>query len=944
MSDTSDKIGVKKVIGVDSEIEKNKEIIKSGFYKVASVIDANVAYGSILGHRIEKPEYEAISENNGLIETRHAKDFLKELFEKKKILKRVVPKECTSLWAFCYGATRNNKREFAFFERKSAELGLPLNWVNLEELQGEKVFVKNQLIKNLIVEAYAEFLSDRKAISKSMLHQTTSYALSLLAALETMNKIEPSIFVVANDHSPVPVAYTKIAEIKGAKTVYLQHAEVTESFPALDFSYSILRNKKSLDTYGVKGISGKAAFSERERFELSEDALRKQLETLRLNQSVPVVIYPSSIFNIQELISLIDALSNSNGIIELSVKFHPSFNDFKRVEDFGVSILDEMPATPHVAICGNSSVVVELVSNGNLVLNYFELDDIAKDYYGFVKAGLTTNLKLQHASENFWSNIDVNQIFRSLADYVPAIKSTRNQLEDYRYKEVFCEILAKNPIECRRQIWFERDLFLFRKSLLASLRNGRNTPYEDFWIVDNLNRLFDSRDVRLHELYKEARLDECSSVLEFWLNTKVMEWNGRAPSAKQLSVHVDFVRKRQCHRRLKGWLELKCFDIVLRFGTLTQVIDFLESAHFLNIYSIGINKKISFINFLKDKHEHDSALLKFYDVNRDQNLKDLDRVKIMVQTGVQVAGSPKLDNYRNVEDAFMKAHPRLAQEYHDLVRVPYRDLGDRTCFVDIKKFQAEEQKFVNLVKEKLKSGEGFSFIRLSDGEGFIFQNLSDHFTLEDSNNRQRHWWGEEIPTDIHNQLLFDLFEAVKTADVLGIPSIYRFVRDHSEKTRSLTQSLQGRGLISVLAGLKHVDTPNKLYTDDKANIATLNKIEVIADLAKNANKVIIVNSGSTNSVHEAFDSVFEFEHIQVPTHHKTSLNEKYHSSLRPLPYVYREVAKKIEAVTAPGTLVLVGAGVAGKVFMHVAKKRGGVALDLGSAMDQFLSGGIHSLF
>jgi hypothetical protein len=46
----------------------------------------------------------------------------------------------------------------------------------------------------------------------------------------------------------------------------------------------------------------------------------------------------------------------------------------------------------------------------------------------------------------------------------------------------------------------------------------------------------------------------------------------------------------------------------------------------------------------------------------------------------------------------------------------------------------------------------------------------------------------------------------------------------------------------------------------------------------------------------------------------------------------------------PGSLVLVGAGVAGKSFMDIAKKHNSVGLDLGSAMDQYIGGEIHSLF
>jgi len=39
-------------------------------------------------------------------------------------------------------------------------------------------------------------------------------------------------------HSPKPVAFTKVAQYLGLETIYIQHAEVTENFPALDFETS----------------------------------------------------------------------------------------------------------------------------------------------------------------------------------------------------------------------------------------------------------------------------------------------------------------------------------------------------------------------------------------------------------------------------------------------------------------------------------------------------------------------------------------------------------------------------------------------------------------------------------------------------------------------------------------------------------------------------------
>ena len=48
---------------------------------------------------------------------------------------------------------------------------------------------------------------------------------------------------------------------------------------------------------------------------------------------------------------------------------------------------------------------------------------------------------------------------------------------------------------------------------------------------------------------------------------------------------------------------------------------------------------------------------------------------------------------------------------------------------------------------------------------------------------------------------------------------------------------------------------------------------------------------------------------------------------------YPAIVEQVRASSKPGTLVLVGAGIVGKIFAHEAKMRGAVALDVGSLLD-----------
>jgi hypothetical protein len=51
------------------------------------------------------------------------------------------------------------------------------------------------------------------------------------------------------------------------------------------------------------------------------------------------------------------------------------------------------------------------------------------------------------------------------------------------------------------------------------------------------------------------------------------------------------------------------------------------------------------------------------------------------------------------------------------------------------------------------------------------------------------------------------------------------------------------------------------------------------------------------------------------------------------PTGYEHIQEKIKSNTQPGDLVLIGAGILGKAYVHAACKNGAVALDIGSVID-----------
>ena len=72
-------------------------------------------------------------------------------------------------------------------------------------------------------------------------------------------------------------------------------------------------------------------------------------------------------------------------------------------------------------------------------------------------------------------------------------------------------------------------------------------------------------------------------------------------------------------------------------------------------------------------------------------------------------------------------------------------------------------------------------------------------------------------------------------------------------------------------------------------------------------------------------------------------NTKYANSSQSLPKVYGQIREEIAASIVPGDLVLVAAGIIGKIFLGDAKLAGGVALDIGTCLDAWVGAKIQSL-
>lgn len=386
-----------------SDVDNILRFHLQGLQRVCCIVDGVPNYDRLMEHHLGESHW-AVFQGSSDIAQKRAEAIA--LFEKKFRKGKAIVPEFSGL--ACEGSTANNVREFEFFERICAPFNIQILKQNYSYCDGKpvsKLTDEQTAALDAISNDVKSFYAGREEITGSLVRQQILYSqafLNFLLAFSRKGAIRPSALIQANDHSPVRVALSMIMKGLGIPRVYLQHAEVSQSFPELDFEYSVLRNARSHETYKTIGpIGGQVFVIPREETAFARERLFAAREA-----SIPVVIYPSSRVLVDELIRVIAELRKNPAVSRVIIKQHPS----AAIELEGMlgpsdpEFSKDFPKEDHVAIVGNSAVVIELLHRGIPVYQYFGLDPTIADYYGFVACGLTYSCDFSALSGRFWRN------------------------------------------------------------------------------------------------------------------------------------------------------------------------------------------------------------------------------------------------------------------------------------------------------------------------------------------------------------------------------------------------------------------------------------------------------------------------------------------------------------------------------------------------------------
>lgn len=1027
-----------------------------GLPRVATVIDGNEHYDALLSHRLSQQELDAFPADLNLDVARARAIELALESLRRRARKLFIP----SYSGFaCDGITQNNIREFEFFEQLCKPLGVKLLANNYAAAEKASAHLPNRetawVVSKMMTDIRA-FYAERRRISPSLVHQQVLYSKSFLNLLTTFTDkraILPSALVLANDHSPSRVAISMVMRGLGVKRIYLQHAEVAECFPPLDFEYSILRNNRSLSLYKQVGkVRGRTFVIGRTRAEPNIDSLCRPLDG-----RMDVVIYPTSRVVSEALMEMVVRLKANPGVSSIALKQHPGAARplDELLKGTGISVVRDFPEFHHIAIVGNSSVTLELIAKGIPVYQNFEFDPVARDYYGFLRDGITKEAPLERLGDRFWTQYQVDEAWRTaLSSWLPETRSS--DADAAAFLAEMAIVSAANPshetsrddrarapayaahknskgdpegqtaqhtstatpafkqsdsVSIRQRLKFALKRALARRPRLvrasaqwlnqASIRlhriaqaaephapaniqdlavkdrrplskgksdeNAKKTPDAQLTLkrdiaiithmlvhsrdpVECMNqteslRLFETQSwikaidtmirerhpaiLDLFESLREPRWDSAVSLYAYlrrsaWINAKVTE--NEIDRAAKLVESPDLSPANQIA------LADALFPAIVSFGTPEQLDALLSPDSRLRWQRLGFARQTQLLRRLASiAGREDEVASRIHDLKQTSPLGALKLQNFMYLSGWLDADW----THEIAERNFLRVAPEaVARDFQNQVAPVYDDLRPRMQFMEVRANAEQRTALIELVRKAIIEQSPFSCIRLSDREGYLFS-AAGEFTPADISNCELHWWGAELPVALRERIIMEAREAVGAADIVGIPAVYRFIRDITSKTPSLHSSLQFRGLVAVLAGLQTVAGPQCAFAEDKVNVGLLHDINQVAELAANARTLVIVSSISTEHLPQELRQHANFRHVSLPSHYKTRGNEMYERGEDILPNIYPRIALELEEAVTPGTLVLMAGGLVGKILAGKARAKGGVVLDIGHVVDDW---------
>ncbi|MDO6443709.1 hypothetical protein [Marinobacter sp. 2_MG-2023] len=215
-----------------------------------------------------------------------------------------------------------------------------------------------------------------------------------------LSQTKPEFVISANDHNVPNRCMLAVAHHIGIKTVYLQHASVSDIFPALRVHYAFLDGQCALDTYRECEPNQPATSRKAPVPEVILSGQKKYLNRVDSHGANVIGIALNALDDSAAAIKFIETLTLKG--ITVRLRWHPgqalkdthayrcAFSDNEWVE---LSDPKHEPISVFLGklswlVAGNSSIHLEAALAGVIPIYYELTPPDRPDYYGYVEHGL----------------------------------------------------------------------------------------------------------------------------------------------------------------------------------------------------------------------------------------------------------------------------------------------------------------------------------------------------------------------------------------------------------------------------------------------------------------------------------------------------------------------------------------------------------------------------
>lgn len=321
--------------------------------------------------------------------------------------------EKENVWLFV--STINNYKSIEFLKEKVPDTV----FVKPQLLYNEPLpFIENRIVYRrkiyfffkafLVLPFYKKYSSKKVFVKKYWPYFFYGFGM-YEESLRVLKKSKPKAIIFSNDHSVEQRALLCAARELNIKTIYLQHASVSEYFPPLEFSLSLLEGEDALNKYKqIAPINGQVKLIGMPKF---DQFLTHRVKIKKLKK-IGICFNPND--QIEDVKSVADYLDDYlEEEIKIMIRPHPADQRYLSVFNQELSDSKKEPVFGFLSrvdsiIAGDSSIHLEAAMLNRYPIYYNFSENKFKDYYGYVKQGLSKKAANKNELLNILLNIKDN--------------------------------------------------------------------------------------------------------------------------------------------------------------------------------------------------------------------------------------------------------------------------------------------------------------------------------------------------------------------------------------------------------------------------------------------------------------------------------------------------------------------------------------------------------